>query len=276
MQLTYSLHALLPTLAIVESAEAPPEYEFVSANDIPDGNAHDLDGDAPKGSPTVPDMSANGQASSNQAPDETAGVPARPAGPVTSDFRATLRLLRAAGHDSYRHGLSLGFKWAFFVNVAQLLISAVLVSMPYLPTFVMSTVVSLATTHLVTAWVHAVVSKQRDADVWQQLPSYLLIFKATAVPVIAKAAVLQLIRGFLHLLLGERSGSADPMGIIPTYDGGFWLHVTVLGVVVAAYVCAYIPIEVILTRTRASSMPSPSFDTDSIPPRRHSFISCRT
>ncbi|KAJ5035346.1 uncharacterized protein L3040_007820 [Drepanopeziza brunnea f. sp. 'multigermtubi'] len=257
---TYTLHEVFPTLAIVESADVAPEYEFVNADE-----AHDEDDDSDhldsgndiKRPSAVPDIPSDGQEpSSSQLPDETAGIPARPSSPVTCDIRATFRLLRAACGGSYRSGLARGFKWKLCIGFTQFMIIVVLISIPYIPTFVISIIASLATTQLATGWVHAVVSKQQNSLLWQNLPRYWLVLKATAIPIIAKAAITQLIRGFVHLFLGPRTGSADPIGLVPAYSGGFWLHILVLGLIFVIYIVAFLPIEVILTRTRASMLPN--------------------
>ncbi|KAI9046501.1 hypothetical protein LZ554_009248 [Drepanopeziza brunnea f. sp. 'monogermtubi'] len=258
---TYTLHELFPTLAIVESADVPPEYEFVNADEVPDqgDNTDHLDSGAndSKGPSAVPDVPNDGQGpSSSPLPDETAGIPARPSNPVTSDIRATFKLLRAACGGSYRSGLARGYRWKLYIGLVQFVIILALISVPYMPTFVISVIASLATTQLATAWVHSVVSKQQNSLLWQNLPSYLLVLKATAIPIIAKAGIMQLIRGFVHLILGRRTGSADPIGLVPAYRGGFWLHIAVLGLVFVMYIAAFLPIEVILTRTRASMLPN--------------------
>jgi preprotein translocase subunit SecY len=130
-----------------------------------------------------------------------------------------------------------------------------------LPYIVASIIASLVATKVGTAWTHAAVSTQRDGRLWKKLPSYLTILRATALPLVAEAVVTEAISAVAFLPLGPRTGSVDPMGIIPQFAHG--TNFTRLSVFIVVFFTLYtflmVPTEVVLTRMRASSMKPPFF-----------------
>jgi hypothetical protein len=253
----YTLTRLYPTLAIVEDADSPPDYELVSGKevDIDEDGKVDAGGNS-KDTTIEADNSFDRKGSSvTLTPDETAGIPSTPSQPVTSGLLATLRLLRASGG-----GLFKAFRWQFLSNCVVVMVFACLSSVPYLPYLAASIIASLAATKVETAWTHAAVSTQRDGRLWKKLPSYLAIFKATAIPLVAEAVVIEIINAVAFLPLGPRTGSFDSLGVIPRFAHSESLPR--LSVVMVLFLTLYtfllVPTEVILTRTRASSMSTPS------------------
>ncbi|KAH8767551.1 hypothetical protein BGZ57DRAFT_988411 [Hyaloscypha finlandica] len=169
------------------AADSPPDYELVSGKEVDiddDGNVDS--GSNSKDTTTEADNSFDGKgALVTLMPDETAGIPPTPSQPVTSGLLATLRLLRASGG-----GLFKAFRWQFLSNCVVIIVFACLSSVPHLPYLAASIIASLAATKVETAWTHAAVSTQRDGRLWKKLPSYLAIFKATAIPLVAEAVVI--------------------------------------------------------------------------------------
>lgn len=180
-------------------------------------------------------------------PDETVFIPLQP---VTSGLIATLRLLRASGG-----GLFKAYRWCFLASCVQVIVFICLSSIPYMPHLAASIIASLAATKVETAWTHAAVSSQRDGRLWKKLLSYFVAFKATAIPLATAAVVVEVINALAFLPLGPRTGSIDPMGVLPRFT--YSTNLTRLSVSVVLFFTLYtfllVPIEVILTRTRAAS-----------------------
>jgi hypothetical protein len=195
--------------------------------------------------------SFDGKGSATLTPGETAGVPSTYSQPVTSGLLATLRLLRATGG-----GLFKAYRWCFLYSCVAGIVFACLSSVPYMPYLAAHIIASLAATKVETAWTHAAVSTQRDGRLWKKLPSYLAILKATALPLVAEAVVIEIINAVVFLPLGPRTGSVDPMGVLPRFahsNSGTRLSV-VMVLFLTLYTCLLVPTEVILTRTQVASM----------------------
>ncbi|KAH6676228.1 hypothetical protein B0J14DRAFT_585087 [Halenospora varia] len=252
--LVYTLNRLYPTLAIVEATDFSPDYELVAGKEVDIDDDRKVDaGRNSKDITIVADNSFDGKGSSaTLIPDETAGIPSTPSQPVTSGLLATLRLLRATGG-----GIFKAYRWRFLYNCVVGIVFACLSSVPYLPYFAASIIASLAATKVETAWTHAAVSTQRDGRLWKKLPSYLAILKATAVPLVAEAVVIEIINAVAFLPLGPRTGSVDPLGVLPRFahnDNGTRITVFIV-LFFTLYTCFLVPTEVILTRTRATMLP---------------------
>jgi len=174
-----------------------------------------------------------------------------PSQPVTSGVLTTLRLLRADGG-----GLFKAYRWQFLHNVVLVLVIGGLSSIPYLPNIVASIIATLAVTKIETAWTHAAISKQRDGRLWKTLPSFLTILKATAIPLVAEAALVEITTTVTYLSLGPRTGSADPMGVIPMHaeSGNAPRVLLALLIFFVLYTGLMVPVSVILTRTRAAML----------------------
>jgi hypothetical protein len=200
----------------------------------------------------VADNSFDGkERSATLMPGETAGVPSTPSQPITSGLLATLRLLRATGG-----GLFKAYRWRFLYNCVVGIVFACVRSVPYMPYLAAHIIASLAATKVETAWTHAAVSTQRDGRLWKRLPSYLVILKATAIPLVTEAVVAEIINAVVFLPLGPRTGSVDPLGILPRFahsDSGTRLSLFLV-LLFTLYTCLLVPIDVILTRTQATSM----------------------
>jgi hypothetical protein len=200
----------------------------------------------------VADNSADGKGSSATfMPGETAGVPSTLSQPVTSRLLSTLRLLRATGG-----GLFRAFRWHFLYNCVTGIVFAFVRSVPYMPHLAALIIASLVATKVETAWTHAAVSTQRDGSLWKKLPSYLTILKATAIPLVTEAVVVEIFNAVVFLPLGPRTGSVDPMGVLPTFthSASSTRLSLFLVLIFTLHTCLLIPIEVILARTQATSM----------------------
>jgi hypothetical protein len=261
----YTLTRLYPTLAIVEAADSPPRYELVAGKEVDNDEDGKANGSSnSKDTAIEADTAIDGKVSGSSAPlmpDETAGVPSTPSQPVTNGVIATLRLLRASGG-----GLFKAYRWRFLTSAVIVSVFAILSSVPYLPSIAASIIASLAATKVETAWTHAAVSTQRDGRLWNKLPSFLVIFKATAIPLVAEAILVEIVNAVAFLPLSPRTGSWDPLGVIPRRADGqsFTRLPVVLLLLFTLYTFLLVPSEVVLTRTRASSMRN-SFLVQNIP-----------
>jgi hypothetical protein len=184
-------------------------------------------------------------------PGETAGVPSTPSQPVTSGLIATLRLLRATSG-----GLLRAFRWHFLSSCVSGLVFACIRSVPYVPHLAALIIASLVATKVETAWTHAAVSTQRDGCLWKNLPSYHTILKATAIPLATEAVLVEIFNAVVFLPLGPRTGSVGPLGVLPTFahSASFMRLSLFFLLIFTLYTCLLVPIEIILTRTRATCM----------------------
>jgi hypothetical protein len=200
----------------------------------------------------VADNSVDGKGSSaTLIPSETAGMPSTPSQPITSGLLATLLLLRATGG-----GLFKAFRWRFLYNCVVGIVFACLRSVPYMPYLAAHIIASLAATKVETAWTHAAVSTQRDGRLWEKLPSYLTVLKATSILLVTEVVVVEIINAVAFLPLGPRTGSVDHLGILPRFahsESGTRVSLFLV-LFFTLYTCLLVPIEVILTRTQATSM----------------------
>ncbi|CZS87938.1 hypothetical protein WAI453_000324 [Rhynchosporium graminicola] len=249
----YTIDKLYPMLVIVE-ADSPPEYELVARGDSIVQEDKTLYRSNASKDAIVPDNageSSSNSSSSNLMPDETAGVPAASAKPITSSLIATLRLLYASGGGLYK-----GFRWRCLSIVVFSIVLIVTMNIPFIHPFVVVGIATLATAKIETAWTHNVISSQRDGFVYRNLPSYLTILKATAIPITAKAVVSMAINTVAMLSMGSRKGSLDPLGILPQYEKGTSiLALSALFVTIfTLQACLLVPVEVMLVRTRAAML----------------------
>ncbi|KAK2630017.1 hypothetical protein QTJ16_000837 [Diplocarpon rosae] len=263
----YTLHSLYPTLAIVEAADSPPDYEFVASDDFESANSGNVNRiAASKGLSIVAGISANGEGpSASSLREETTRTPSSQPGPLAVSILPTFRLLRDSTGGSWRGGLTRACKWRVYATLGTAAIMGITMSaIPYFPLSAASILASLAVTKLETAWVHGAISTQPDRALWAHLPDYVLILKATAFPIFAKALALELIKCVILLMLDPRSGSSDYFGLIPRYtQANVWVLLVALAVYLALYTLFIVPAEVILTRTRASMLPN---DTNTLVP----------
>jgi hypothetical protein len=252
--LVYTLNRLYPTLAIVEAADSPPDYELIAGKEVDIDDDRQVDvGSNSKDTTIEAENSADRKGSSaTLMPGETAGVPSTPSQPVTSGLIATLRLLRATGG-----GLFKAFRWRVLFNCVAGIVFACVRLVPYMPYLAAHIIASLAATKVETAWTHAAVSTQRDGRLWKKLPSYLAILKSTAVPLVAEVVVIEIINAVAFLPLGPRTGSFDPWGVLPRFahsESGTSLSM-VLVLFFTLYTCLLLPTQVVLTRTQAAMLP---------------------
>ncbi|KAL2071768.1 hypothetical protein VTL71DRAFT_13003 [Oculimacula yallundae] len=245
--IVYTIDRLYPTLVAVE-ADAPPEYELLASKEPTVQPHSELHGGSTSKDVVVPD-DTDESSSSKLMPDETAGVPATPSEPITSSLFSTLRLLHTSGGGLYK-----AFRWRLLSNVVFGIAFWVVFNIPYMPIPLVIILPALAATKIETAWTHAVISNQRDGALYKTLPSYLSILKATAIPVVAEAVVNYLISAVALLTMGKRTGSVDPLGVLPVYEktGSLTAVCTLLVTAVTLHACLSVPVNVMLIRTRAA------------------------
>ncbi|KAH8657380.1 hypothetical protein BGZ60DRAFT_415788, partial [Tricladium varicosporioides] len=250
--LAYTINKLYPTLAIIEAADSPPDYELVTGKEIDIDGDGDVDaGSSSRGNIIVADKQFDGKGpSATLMPDETAGVPSTPSQPVTSGLLATLRLLRAS-----EDGLFRAYRWHLLYNIVMGIVFVCLRLVPHIPNLAASIIASLATTKLETAWTHAVVSTKRDGRLWKRLPTYFVILRVTIVPLIAESVIVEIINAIASLPLGPMTGSVDPVSVAR-------LSVAIV-LFLTLYTCLLAPTEIVLTRTRAAMLPD---DTNTLVP----------
>ncbi|KAH7350654.1 hypothetical protein BKA65DRAFT_476032 [Rhexocercosporidium sp. MPI-PUGE-AT-0058] len=246
--LVYTIDRLFPTMAIVE-ADAPPEYELVVGRESNIQGDGKVTQDSTSKDAITPENSDE-SSSSKLMPDESASQPATSSKPITSSLFGTLRLLRAGD------GLFKAYRWRFLYNTAWGLVFSLALQIPYMPIIVAAILASLAATKVETAWTHAALSSKYDRSLYKQLPSYLTILKATAIPLVAEAVLTQLINVLAHLSMGKRTGSVDSMGILPKYEKS--TSIAAVGMFFVTFftlnACLLIPVEVVLVRTRAAML----------------------
>lgn len=229
-------------------ADSPPEYQLVLDTD---DNRRPGDSSISKNAPSVANNAflPKGTPSTSIA-DEAAGAPSISSEPVTSEMIKTIRLIRKNG------GVFKAFWWLFLTNIVLALVFGCISSIPIMPDFIASILATLAVTKMSTFWTIKAVSSQRDVFLWKSLPSYKVVFKATALPLIAQALIVEFINKAAIFPLGERTGSVEnSYGILPRYangNSGLSLSLTLL-LAFSLWALFIVPTEVILTRVRASS-----------------------
>ncbi|KAH7420104.1 hypothetical protein BKA64DRAFT_700104 [Cadophora sp. MPI-SDFR-AT-0126] len=249
--LVYTIDRLIPTLAIVE-ADSPPEYELVAGKksnaEVGKTSVGSFSKDV-----IVPDNvdESSSSSSSKLMPDETAGLPSTPSKPVTSSLFGTLRLLRSSGA-----GLFKAYRWHFSYNCVWVLSFVFVAQVPYMPNIATTVIASLAATKVETAWTLAVLSAKSDGYPYKKLPSHLTILKATAIPLVAEAVLIQVINAIALLSFGKRIGSVDPLGVIPQHEesGSITAICMFFVTLFTLNACLLIPVQVVLVRTRAAML----------------------
>ncbi|KAK0108142.1 hypothetical protein ONS95_002964 [Cadophora gregata] len=249
--IVYTLDKLVSTLAIVE-ADSPPEYELVAVKEANGPEVEKVTAGSSSKDVTIADTVSESSSSSSQLmPDETAGLPSTPSKPITSSLFATIRLIRSSAN-----GMLKAYRWHFAHNSIWLLAIMFISGIPYMQVLPAMIIASFATTKIETAWTHAVLTSQRDGDMFRKLPSHFTIFKATAIPLTARAVLTQVVHTISLLIFGERTGNVDPVGVIPTFEKGG--SIMVISMFCITYftlnACLLIPVEVVLVRTRATML----------------------
>ncbi|KAK7418362.1 hypothetical protein QQX98_003982 [Neonectria punicea] len=245
----YTLEKVLPVFAIVED-ENPPAYEPVALDDEASGSVR-------------ADPIAIGLPTPGNNKNKTASVatPTRPlvqdAFPITSSFRASLRLLRSHGGvpaffrafgcflfqavvHAFIAGLFMGVLGAWFSPVGSLIASLLLVQYN-------------------TAWVHIVMTPRSPLHFWKRLPAFRSTFEATWRPVLLfwfsghlAAWAPWLIAVILHFEIPSWNGNAQIT--MPTMSDNIKLLITILfSIVVQLFIV--VPAYVSLVRVQASLLP---------------------
>ncbi|KPM38893.1 hypothetical protein AK830_g7664 [Neonectria ditissima] len=171
----YTLEKVLPVFAIIED-ENPPAYEPVALDDEASGSGSI----SVRADPIAIGVPKPGNKTASVA------VPTRPvvhdAFPITSSFRATLRLLRSHG------GVPAYFR-AFGCFLFQGLIHSFIAGL-FMGVFgkwfspLGSLIASLLLVQYSTAWVHIVMTPRSPLHFWKRLPAFRFTFEATWRPVL--------------------------------------------------------------------------------------------
>ena len=180
--------------------------------------------------------------------------PIRPrTGPVSSNIKATLRLLYAEG--GFR-SLFKGLGCAFVSSLASgVVVGTVLSAMPFLPAFAGMLVGELATLQLSAVWVHVVISTRNSHCFWRRLPGFKATFRATALPTVIASLAAYLtfaVAEPMYAAMGVTEESAAELSTAP-HALLKMLSVPLVQLLITLFVA--VPANVILYRCQASLLP---------------------